>query len=117
MTDAQAISSALSTSPLAKSSDAIDMEDLFIVSLFASREIEGKNAFVPQILGDTFNHSGDMLYAFGRFGKDRRRKLNKSNLMEHSAISKEAINTLKTMEYFTHLGDSQLAALQWYPNV
>ncbi|KAF5316417.1 hypothetical protein D9619_006533 [Psilocybe cf. subviscida] len=113
MDGAQGISSALSSSLLAKSSDAINMEDLYVVSLWASREIEGRHAFVPQILGDTFNHSGEVLRDLRRLVKDRKKDANPSDSMKHISILVELINTLKSMEHFTHLGDAQLAVLRW----
>ncbi|KAF5316782.1 hypothetical protein D9619_006527 [Psilocybe cf. subviscida] len=116
MNGAQGIAAALSTCPLASSSDAIAMDDLVLVTFCSPQRFtasDPRHSHVPRILGSSFTHSGGMLYNLRCLFKEHQAAFDPTDSTRYISSSIEFMNALRDIEAFAQLGDAKLAVLQW----
>lgn len=113
MNAAEEIVHTLTTFPLARSVDAVDMEDLLVVTLFASRRLDSENSHIPRMLGQTFNHSGEMLHTLASLFKKKQDDFDVKDSAKHLSAAIDFTSSLSSETCFGQLDESQLTVLRW----
>lgn len=78
--------------------DAVEMDDLFVLSVFASRNPDHRSAHIPQTLGLTFGYTGQTLDQVYRVFEENKHSFTLNDKFQHFSTAKKIRTQLQRIK-------------------